>query len=269
METMTRTYAWNKWALFVVTKTLVSILANRRLFFARHRILPMRPPATFRQISRWMMDSWISSPGGLESATALYVPFLDVLRPNMALVVIDMQPTACEDFGIVFIRRYRLPTTLEAMQTLQQTVRFSDFPDQAYLRSTVIPAYTEAAERQRPATRRVAAEALGMTMIYDRAIFPQKNARGRSAWCIGLLAIHALLPAAPHGIGFDNIDPGILQLLTEGASTREIAAILRLSPRTVEHRIDRLKARFKARNIPHLVALAISAGIAGIGRQDG
>ncbi|UWU23025.1 helix-turn-helix transcriptional regulator [Rhizobium sp. CB3060] len=112
------------------------------------------------------------------------------------------------------------------------------------------------------------ARILGMHAAYERIILPQKNSSGRSAWCIGLLDVHFLLRAGPRAAGTDDTDLGILQLLAEGASTREIADAVSLSPRTVEHRIERLKSAFGARNIAHLVALSIGSGIAGVSRRD-
>lgn len=59
----------------------------------------------------------------------------------------------------------------------------------------------------------------------------------------------------------DGIDLSILQLLTEGAAQREIGLKLELSPRTIEHRIERLKAKLGAKNLQHLVALWISSAL--------
>jgi len=47
----------------------------------------------------------------------------------------------------------------------------------------------------------------------------------------------------------------VLSLLSEGFTTRQIAARLGLHPRTVGLHIRRLKERFGAENIPHLIRL--------------
>lgn len=109
---------------------------------------------------------------------------------------------------------------------------------------------------------------LDMHVAYGRIILPQKNSAGRSSWCISLIDVRFLLPMGPRVDGLDDTDLGIVQLLAEGASTREIADIMSLSARTIEHRIERLKSAFGARNIAHLVGLSISAGISGIGKRD-
>ena len=48
--------------------------------------------------------------------------------------------------------------------------------------------------------------------------------------------------------------------LAAGYGAKEIARALNISPRTVEHRIEALKRRFGARNVTHLVAIALVAG---------
>lgn len=136
-----------------------------------------------------------------------------------------------------------------------------------YLREIVIPAYVDAAERQRPMMTRVVTTILDMHAAYDRIILPQKNSAGRSEWCIGLLDVQLLLPAASKEERFDDVDLGILQLVAEGASTREIAAAVSRSHRTIEHRIERLKLRFRARSVAHLVALSISASVGRLTRR--
>jgi len=53
----------------------------------------------------------------------------------------------------------------------------------------------------------------------------------------------------------------ILQLIAEGRSTREIAAILELSVKTVETHRARMMERLDIRDVPGLVRFAIRAGL--------
>lgn len=228
----------------------------------------MRRPETFKQISRLLMDSWISSPDGLADPKGIYGPFNGMLGANMMSLVIDTRSKNPEEFHLDFVKDYTLPTGLTDMSLLQHPRSFIDFPDQRYLQRIVVPAYTDAVERQRPVIGSIVTNILDMHVAYDRFILPQKNSVGRSSWCIGLLDIRFLLPTGPRTDGLDDADLVILQLLAEGASTREVAAAANLSARTIEHRIERLKSRFRARNIAQLVVLAISTGIADIARQD-
>lgn len=228
----------------------------------------MKRPATFKQISRRLMDSWISSPDGLAGPEDIYGSTRAMLRPNMVLLVVDTSPREPRDFRIDFIQGYVLPSGLAEIALLQRSHSFADFPDQGYLHEAVAPAYVAAVERQRPSLRHILARILDINVGYERIILPQKNSSGRSKWCIGLLDVHFLLPIGQRAERMDDAALGILQLLAEGALTREIADAMSMSPRTVEHRIDRLKSAFGARNIAHLVALSISSGIAGVVRRD-
>lgn len=52
-------------------------------------------------------------------------------------------------------------------------------------------------------------------------------------------------------------DIKILQLLSQGKTAKEIGGLVDTSGRTIEYRLDVLKAAHGAENIPHLVAIAI------------
>ncbi|MBO9654451.1 MAG: helix-turn-helix transcriptional regulator [Agrobacterium tumefaciens] len=185
----------------------------------------------------------------------------------MVLLLIDTRSKNPEEFHLDFVKDYTLPTGLTDMSLLQRPRSFIDFPDQDYLQRIVVPAYADAVGRQRPVIGGIVTNILDMHVAYDRIILPQKNSAGRSSWCIGLIDVRFLLPMRPRVDGLDDADLGIIQMLVEGASTREIADVMSLSARTIEHRIERLKSSFGSRNIAHLVGLSISAGISGIGKR--
>ncbi|KAA0695419.1 LuxR family transcriptional regulator [Neorhizobium sp. P12A] len=220
----------------------------------------MKPSATFKQISQLLMDSWISGADG-GHPEEVYGPVDDLLRPHMALLVVDTSSVASDSFRMDFIKRYELPTGFESMKRLQQPFSFADFPDRRFLCEVVAPANVAAAERQHPVIDYVAATVLDVWMAYDRLVLPQKNSVARSNWCISLIGIHILLPAKARVQGLDDSDLAILQLLAEGMLVKEIGNAMNLSPRTIEHRVERLKSAFGARNIPHLVSLSIASGI--------
>lgn len=52
-------------------------------------------------------------------------------------------------------------------------------------------------------------------------------------------------------------DTKILQLLSEGKTSRDIEKEVDISDRTIQYRIDVLKAAHGAANIPNLIAIAI------------
>ncbi|WP_245289628.1 MULTISPECIES: helix-turn-helix domain-containing protein [Agrobacterium] len=65
---------------------------------------------------------------------------------------------------------------------------------------------------------------------------------------MGYIVVYAqflLSPPQQHE-KLDVADEAIVQLLIEGATAKEIAETLGVSPRTLEHRIERLKIRYRA-----------------------
>jgi DNA-binding CsgD family transcriptional regulator len=64
-----------------------------------------------------------------------------------------------------------------------------------------------------------------------------------------------------YGCGVSQRDRYVLRLLAEGADTGEIARQLAYSEPTIKNAIQRLFEQLKAKNRPHLVALAIRHGI--------
>lgn len=221
----------------------------------------MKGRASFKLISRLMTDAWIYSPDGHLEAAGIYARILEMLRPNMILAIVDTRANNPDDFALDVIHRYAVPTGTSAIGLLQDCRTFSEFVDQRHLRKVLIPAYVKAIESRRPLSDRIAASVLDTVTIYDRLILPHRNAAGRSEWCLVLIDVKFVLPDAPRTPVAD-VDLGILQLLAEGATIKEIAEASFRSDRTIHHRVERLKARFGARNLAHLVGLSISAGIA-------
>lgn len=61
----------------------------------------------------------------------------------------------------------------------------------------------------------------------------------------------------------DGFDHAVLHPLYQGLSAKEIAQQVELSHRTVERRIERMKAKIGARTIPQLVAFSIASKLSG------
>jgi DNA-binding CsgD family transcriptional regulator len=53
----------------------------------------------------------------------------------------------------------------------------------------------------------------------------------------------------------------IVELVANGFSAKEVANTLGIAPRTVERHTENVRVKMRARNRPHMVALAISMGI--------
>ncbi|WP_155276027.1 winged helix-turn-helix transcriptional regulator, partial [Agrobacterium tumefaciens] len=68
-----------------------------------------------------------------------------------------------------------------------------------------------------------------------------------------------LFPASKPKSGRNSTYPGCAVFPSQ-LSIREIAAHVNLSPRTVEHRLERLRAQIGARSLTHLAAMFVVAG---------
>ncbi|MDR6586866.1 LuxR C-terminal-related transcriptional regulator [Agrobacterium tumefaciens] len=107
-------------------------------------------------------------------------------------------------------------------------------------------------------TKLVKTRLFGVNLGYDRILIPQKNI-GRPQWVISTPYAQFLLSPPQQHEKLDVADEAIVQLLIEGATSKEIAETLTVFPRTVEHRIERLKIRCGARNTVHLIAILVTA----------
>ncbi|MEH0293032.1 helix-turn-helix transcriptional regulator [Agrobacterium sp. CCNWLW71] len=209
-----------------------------------------------------LMDAWIKSKDGADAAD-IYQAAMRPLQPNVILAVVDCRFPSVEAFSVEFVRRYSGATKVLDFLTLQEPSDFRSFPDQECLKHTAVPALTEVLTQQRPSLSKGNTNFGGCKIVYECLLLPQKFETGRSEWCIIFSKIDLLLPEVS-GFETDGIDLSILQLLTEGATQKEIGLRLGLSPRTIEHRIDRLKGRVGAKNIQHLVALWIASRLVDV-----
>ncbi|MNV92082.1 Bacterial regulatory protein, luxR family [compost metagenome] len=98
-------------------------------------------------------------------------------------------------------------------------------------------------------------------MFGDRIILPSRNTGRHGSWCVSLVRIRCLLPTTKPAPEPDIAELAILQLLREGYTARDIGVRIGLSPRTVEHKLEKLKAAFGARSVAHLATLSIVSAI--------
>src|SRR5579884_901908 len=87
-------------------------------------------------------------------------------------------------------------------------------------------------------------------------VFPGEGARQT-----GLAEPVSMRPQPHHGFDVNERDREVLRLLSDGFDTAEIAGRLVYSEPTIKNVIQRLFEQFKAKNRPHLVALAIRANV--------
>lgn len=212
--------------------------------------------SSFNSICHELVDAWLHS-GPMGSPEALYDRALPKVSIRMALSVVVTAPDNPYDW------RFRRIKDFGFKSRMLDRLR-AEFPDAAlhelnrsFIDDAIIPTYSRSVAVRRPTFDNVSTKLLGVRIGYERLILPQK-CEGKPEWCVSLIEGRFFIPPVSEAIT-DLTDEGIIQLLIEGHTAKEIAELLSLSPRTIEHRIDRLKDRFQAKNLVHLVAKLVAA----------
>ena len=213
---------------------------------------------SFNILSRALIDTWLTS-SNTTSPAEIHAEVANRLNAKMALFV--MKTEACDpyDWQLRRIRNFSFRSSLLA----QLAPAFADTAlrnlDRNFVDHMMIPAYSRAVMLRRPTKEMVRSQIGPIQVGYERLILPQKTVQ-RPDWCISLVSARYLLPKMLEA-KTDAIDENVIQLLIEGHSTKEIADWLNLSPRTIERRLSRLKDRFEAANLVHLVAKIVAAQV--------
>ncbi|OAI84222.1 hypothetical protein AYO27_13320 [Rhizobium sp. GHKF11] len=173
----------------------------------------------------------------------------DLLKVNMALIVVDMA-RAPPDWHMDFVQQYGIPTSLVDAKGLQATGSLRDVS--MGLERHVIEACEKAVGDGRPITGRIDRVFQDARVVASGIVVPDPSAK--KAWCVILCEVHSI-SAVVQDVRFDDIDLSIIQLLREGLSARKVGNLLELSPRTVEHRIERMKARAGMKSIVPLLTM--------------
>lgn len=199
---------------------------------------------------RRLTDTWLENMRKPVAADALCRSVLGLLGINMVLVVVDMQSTTPLDWRLDFLSKYGIPTSLVDGAKLQQTQTLRDLPDVLTIADTVTKACETAVSDGRPSIGKIDHRMWNVRIIGDYMILPDPA----GSWCVVLGEIHSL-SAISHDIRYDDIDLSIIQLSREGLSSREIGKLIELSPRTIEHRIEKMKARAGVKGMLPLLSM--------------
>ncbi|EHH05420.1 hypothetical protein ATCR1_14856 [Agrobacterium tumefaciens CCNWGS0286] len=167
----------------------------------------------------------------------------------MALIVIDMA-NAPPDWHIDFVQQYRIPTSLIDAKGLQKAGSLRDFSRGAFLEQHIVEVCQKAVSDGRPIIGKIDQAIQDARVVASGIVVPDPTAK--KAWCVIIGEVHSI-SAVVRDARFDDIDLSIVQLLREGLSAREIGQVIELSPRTVEHRIEKMKARAGVKSIVPLL----------------
>ncbi|MFC5757793.1 winged helix-turn-helix transcriptional regulator [Rhizobium sp. GCM10022189] len=203
---------------------------------------------TFDDLAQQLIDVWISREVD-QPATFCHMAG-EQLSANMVLAVIEMTDSGPE-FRVNLLRDYSIPTS------------YADVPEVLRSRLPMLPAGSlhpsiqRAIAGRRPSLISETARHDNMQTNFQMLSLPRKAVKPADDWCLVFGVVNYILRASGIPKDVDGIDLAILQLLREGLQMREIGHRVELSPRTVEHRVERLKALTGARTIHGLVALSI------------
>ncbi|MCD2175628.1 LuxR C-terminal-related transcriptional regulator [Rhizobium sp. C4] len=215
---------------------------------------------SFNTISRMMLDNWLSQSD--PSPEQIYASILDRVSIRWQIAIIRLGGKDPADWMFEPVKQMGIVSRLLNINAIFKSGPVADIPDGKYLEETVLPRYRSVIQSRQPAIDRVDARLLGIKVIYDRIVLPEKSENDPS-WLVTGCFGRFLSPLPDSNPVVDDLDQSIFLHLTAGHPAKEIATILHLSPRTVEHRIDRMRRHMGAKNTAHLVALLMTAGFEG------
>lgn len=215
--------------------------------------------ASFSTVVRKLTDAWIlTDPARPARPEDVYAGVEDLLSLKMRLTVFRITGNDPLNWNMIAIRHSGFRSRILNVNKLFADCTIGEFKDRRYMEEAVIPRLVEVIERQQPSSELVKTRLLGINLGYDRILLPQKNEK-RPEWVISSSNAQFLLSSPQRLESLDIGDEAILQLLMEGSTAKEIANTLEISHRTVEHRLERIKLKYGAKNNVHLVAMLMSA----------
>lgn len=219
----------------------------------------MNTGTSFHTVTQKLLDAWLHTTPQLPAAPEdIYRDVLDLLtiRMRMTLVVLDGEDPL--QWHLKVVRPSGFSSRLLNINKLFADQRIGEFKDRAYMETAVIPRYREVIATQKPSMELVKTRVLGVNLGYERLILPQKTTARRPSWLLTVSNGRFMFNPPQQQARMDATDEAVIQLLTEGATAKEIAADLGLSHRTVEHRLERMKERYGAKNTVHLAAMLVA-----------
>lgn len=218
----------------------------------------MAKETPFSAVTRKMLDNWLlTDPEQPASPDTVYRDILDMLSIKMRLTVFTIDGYDPKRWFMKAIRHSGFTSRILNINKIFADAYIGDFKDQRYMEEAVIPRLSQVRDSQQPSMELVKTRLFGVNLGYDRILLPQRNV-DRPRWIISTSYAQFLLSPPQRHEKLDVGDEAIVQLLIEGATAKEIAVSLDVSHRTVEHRLERMKERYGARNTVHLVAMLIA-----------
>ncbi|MBD8891092.1 helix-turn-helix transcriptional regulator [Roseibium litorale] len=216
----------------------------------------------FETLTRNALGIWSDTSAG-SSPLSDANRFLPLTTGNgINLHSIDMHCDDPGDFSLV-------PVVEQTSLKRNGVTRLRDYSDQSFIRKHVADPFAATRDSCQPIVETVQARMIDQYIIYDRLILPRKVTTGRAAWAVSIVLPRLILPAVSPSRRVTCRENDVLDRLMLGRTAKQIAAELGLSQRTVEHRIQDLKLKYRADTTPHLIALAIGSRLSEQGQNGG
>lgn len=205
---------------------------------------------TFGDLAQQLIDVWISRDD-VEHPIVISHVVVDRLSANMVLAVIQMSDDGSGEFSVDVIRDYSIPTSYpDVPEVFRSRLPMS-------VGGLLHPSIQKAIAGRRPSLISETVRHNNMQTNFEMLSLPRKAAKPGRDWCLVLGVVNYILRSSAVPKDLDDVDLAVLQLLREGLQMREIGHRVELSPRTVEHRVERLKALTGARTLHDLVARSL------------
>lgn len=214
----------------------------------------------FTSICQKLIDAWVATNASTPAnPDEIYAGITPSLSMRMRLSVIEMGSEEPKEWLLQPVRHSRIASRVLDLNSIFKADKLGNIRDQAYIERSVLPTYMKAIKAAQPLIDSVETKLLGVRIVYDRIILPQKS-EGQPQWLVVCTNGRFMAAVPANELKIDLTDQAILMALIEGMTLKEIGAAVDLSPRTVEHRLERVKKQMGARSLPHLTALFVAAG---------
>ncbi|MET0748028.1 MAG: helix-turn-helix transcriptional regulator [Rhizobium sp.] len=218
----------------------------------------MAKETPFAAVTRLMLDAWLrTTPERPAEPETVYNDILEMLSLKMRLTLFTVNGDDPLDWKMTAIRHSGFASRVLNINKIFADTTIGGFKDRSYMERAVIPRLLEVVHNQQPRIELVKTKLFGVNLGYDRILLPQRST-ARPNWIISSSYAQFLLNPPQRHASLDVGDEAIVQLLIEGSTAKEIAVTLGISHRTVEHRLERMKERFAAKNTIHLAAMLIA-----------
>jgi DNA-binding CsgD family transcriptional regulator len=232
-------------------------LSIRSIAYFTHEL--MTKDTSFHTVTQKLLDAWLrTTPQAPAKPEDVYRDAVDLLTIKMRLTVIVLDGEDPFGWQLQVVRSSGFASRVLNINKLFANQRIGDFKDRSYMETAVIPRYREVIASQKPSMELVKTRLLGVNIAYERLILPQKAAASKPAWLLTVTNGRFMFNAPEMQAKLDVTDEAVIQLLTEGATAKQIATELGISHRTVEHRLERMKERYGAKNTVHLAAMLVA-----------